>query len=92
MPGIRNRFLSVFGLMLCQQFTGTNSIGYYAPENFQTIDLSGTNSSLFATGIYVIVNIITTGLFPLFGVDQIGRRWPLILGRLWMYRIPPMRL
>lgn len=31
-PGNRYRFISAFIIMLWQQFSGTNSIGYYAPQ------------------------------------------------------------
>ena len=34
-PGNRMRFITGFWLMFCQQFSGTNSIGYYAPQIFQ---------------------------------------------------------
>lgn len=84
-PGIRSRFILVFLLMTCQQFTGTNSIGYYAPQIFQTVGLSGTNASLFATGVYSVVKVIATGAFLLFVTDRLGRRWPLICGDIWMY-------
>jgi MFS family permease len=33
----RYRFFLAFVLMFWQQFSGTNSIGYYAPEIFQTV-------------------------------------------------------
>ncbi|KAA8650388.1 hypothetical protein EYZ11_013149 [Aspergillus tanneri] len=80
----RNRFLFAFVLMLCQQFSGTNSIGYYAPQIFQTIGLSATNSSLFATGIYGTVKIAATGIFLLIGIDRWGRKKSLIGGSIWM--------
>jgi sugar porter (SP) family MFS transporter len=31
-PGNRKRIFCAFTIMLCQQFSGTNSIGYYAPQ------------------------------------------------------------
>ena len=34
-PGNRMRFLTAFFIMFWQQFSGTNSIGYYAPQIFQ---------------------------------------------------------
>lgn len=37
-------------LMFWQQWTGTNSINYYAPQVFEQIGLVGTSSGLFATG------------------------------------------
>lgn len=83
-PDIRNRFLIIFGLMLCQQLTGTNSIGYYAPQIFQTVGLSGADSSLFATGIYGIVKLIFTAVSLLFIIDKVGRKWAHTAGGLWM--------
>ncbi|KAI8654850.1 MFS domain-containing protein [Fusarium keratoplasticum] len=83
-PGVRNRFALIFGLMLCQQLTGTNSIGYYAPQIFQTVGLSGADASLFATGIYGIVKLIFTAISLLFVIDKIGRRWAHVGGGAWM--------
>ena len=83
-PGIRSRFILGFTIMLCQQFSGTNSIGYYAPEIFQTVGISKTNASLFATGVYGTVKIVATAFFLLFGIDRIGRRNALLAGAAWM--------
>ncbi|KAL9115815.1 MAG: hypothetical protein Q9227_000183 [Pyrenula ochraceoflavens] len=83
-PGIRYRFISGFMLMFCQQFSGTNSIGYYAPQIFQTVGVSKTSSSLFATGVYGTVKVVATGLFLWIGIDRFGRRWSLVAGAIWM--------
>ncbi|KAF8849604.1 general substrate transporter [Acephala macrosclerotiorum] len=83
-PGNRNRFAIAFTIFLCQQFSGTNSIGYYAPQIFQTVGVSKTNSSLFATGVYGTVKVCATGLFLIVGIDKIGRRNSLLGGALWM--------
>lgn len=83
-PGMRLRFISAFVIMLCQQFTGTNSIGYYAPQIFQTIGIAKTNTSLFATGIYGTVKVVTTGIFLIIGIDKLGRRKSLLFGAAWM--------
>ncbi|KAI9042779.1 sugar porter family MFS transporter [Aspergillus affinis] len=80
----RNRFLFAFVLMLCQQFSGTNSIGYYAPQIFQTIGLSATNSSLFATGVYGTVKVVATAIFLFIGIDRWGRKNSLLGGSAWM--------
>lgn len=84
LPGNRIRFINGFIIMFWQQFSGTNSIGYYAPQIFQTIGVSETDTSLFATGLYGIVKVIATGIFLIVGIDKIGRRWSLIAGGLWM--------
>ncbi|KOS20945.1 Quinate permease [Escovopsis weberi] len=79
-----NRFALAFGIMFWQQFSGTNSIGYYAPEIFQTIGVSSTNSSLFATGVYGTVKVVATALFLVVGIDKWGRKKSLIGGAIWM--------
>ncbi|KAG4029035.1 hypothetical protein MFRU_018g01400 [Monilinia fructicola] len=83
-PANRFRFFSAFCLMFWQQFSGTNSIGYYAPQIFQTIGISAANTALFATGIYGTVKVVTTGIFLLTGIDTLGRRKSLIFGAAWM--------
>lgn len=82
--GNRKRFFIAFTIMLCQQFSGTNSIGYYAPEIFETVGVSKTNASLFATGVYGTVKVAATGIFLIIGIDKIGRRPALLAGALWM--------
>ncbi|KAI4711168.1 hypothetical protein J4E89_003733 [Alternaria sp. Ai002NY15] len=84
LPGNRYRFITGFVLMFWQQFSGTNSIGYYAPQIFQTIGVSAANASLFATGIYGTVKVITTGIFLIVGIDFIGRKYSLVAGAAWM--------
>ncbi|KAM3067982.1 hypothetical protein ACMFMF_009349 [Clarireedia jacksonii] len=83
-PVNRWRFITAICLMFWQQFSGTNSIGYYAPQIFQTIGVSKSNTALFATGIYGTVKVVTTGIFLLIGIDKLGRRKSLIGGAAWM--------
>ncbi|KAK5700268.1 hypothetical protein LTR17_023074 [Elasticomyces elasticus] len=83
-PGSRKRFILAFSIMFWQQFSGTNSIGYYAPQIFQTVGVSKTNASLFATGVYGTVKVIATAVFLLVGIDQLGRKKALIGGAFWM--------
>ncbi|KAL9049047.1 MAG: hypothetical protein Q9162_007418 [Coniocarpon cinnabarinum] len=83
-PGNRIRFFIAFMIMFTQQFSGTNSIGYYAPQIFQTVGLSKSSSSLFATGVYGTVKVVSTGLFLIIGIDWLGRRMSLLLGAAWM--------
>lgn len=67
-------------LMFFQQWTGTNSINYYAPQIFRQIGLVGTSSGLFATGVYGIVKIVVTAIGLMAFTEQIGRKWSLIIG------------
>ncbi|KAF1957848.1 general substrate transporter [Byssothecium circinans] len=69
-------------LMFWQQWTGTNSINYYAPQIFQSIGLRGTSAGLFATGVYGIVKIVVTAIGLMAFTEQIGRKWSLIIGSL----------
>lgn len=80
----RFRFFLAFVIMFWQQFSGTNSIGYYAPEIFQSVGLSSTDSSLFATGIYGTVKIVATAIFLWIGIDRWGRKNSLMGGAVWM--------
>ena len=82
--GNRYRFFLAFCIMFWQQFSGTNSIGYYAPEIFETVGVSSTNASLFATGVYGTVKVISTGIFLVVGIDRWGRKKSLLGGGVWM--------
>ncbi|CEI67772.1 unnamed protein product [Fusarium venenatum] len=64
-------------IMFFQQFMGCNAIIYYAPTMFSQLGLSGGTSGLLATGVYGIVNTLST-LPALFLIDKIGRR-PLLM-------------
>jgi MFS family permease len=61
-------------LMFWQQWTGTNSINYYAPQIFKSVGLEGTSAGLFATGVYGIVKIVVTALGLMLATEQIGRK------------------
>ncbi|PVH99163.1 general substrate transporter [Periconia macrospinosa] len=67
-------------LMFWQQWTGTNSINYYAPQIFQSIGLEGTSAGLFATGVYGIVKIVVTAIGLMAFTEQLGRKWSLLIG------------
>ncbi|KAF2114071.1 MFS quinate transporter-like protein QutD [Lophiotrema nucula] len=67
-------------LMFWQQWTGTNSINYYAPQIFQSIGLKGQSAGLFATGVYGIVKIVCTALGLMFATEQLGRKYSLLIG------------
>lgn len=53
------RFLIAFVIFTLQQWSGQNSISYYAPIIFKAIGITGTSTSLLASGIYGIVKIVT---------------------------------
>ncbi|KAJ5902203.1 hypothetical protein N7495_002731 [Penicillium taxi] len=80
----RYRFFLAIVIMISQQLSGTNAIGYYAPQIFESIGVSSTNSSLFATGIYGTVKVVATAIFLIIGIDRWGRKKSLIGGSMWM--------
>ncbi len=67
-------------LMFFQQLTGTNSINYYSPQIFKSLGITGQSGGLLATGVYGVVKIITTALFMAVAIEQLGRKWCLIIG------------
>ncbi|KAG6368214.1 hypothetical protein INS49_002415 [Diaporthe citri] len=77
--GNRNRALISIGLMICQQMTGTNAINTYAPTIFKNLGITGTSTSLFSTGIYGIVKVLSCVAFLLFLADSFGRRRSLLM-------------
>ncbi|ERT01439.1 MFS quinate transporter [Sporothrix schenckii 1099-18] len=77
-PGNRKRALMSIGLMVCQQWTGTNAINYYAPVIFTNLGVSGTTQSLLATGVYGIVKMVSCAIFITFLADTLGRRWSFV--------------
>lgn len=68
-------------IMFFQQFMGCNAIIYYAPTIFGQLGLSSKTTSLLATGVYGIVNSLST-LPALFLIDRVGRRFLLMAGAL----------
>ncbi|KAI9566636.1 general substrate transporter [Boletus coccyginus] len=78
------RFVIAFVIFLLQQWSGQNSVGYYAPQIFTSIGYSGTVNSLLASGIYGIVKVVATTIFVLFAVDSLGRKPSLLISALGM--------
>ncbi|KAH9894702.1 general substrate transporter [Xylariomycetidae sp. FL2044] len=75
----RKRAILSVWLMICQQMTGTNAINTYAPTIFKNLGLTGTSTSLFSTGIYGIVKVVSCICFLLFMADSLGRRRSLLV-------------
>jgi MFS family permease len=64
-------------VMFFQQFMGCNAMIYYSPTMFKSLGLDGNTTSLLATGLYGIVNCLST-LPALVFIDRVGRR-PLLM-------------
>jgi len=74
------RFLIPWFVMLGQQWTGTNSINYFSPQIFAGLGITGTNSGLFATGVYGAVKVVTVTITVVFGVERLGRKLCFLIG------------
>ncbi|KAK3196339.1 hypothetical protein K4F52_000721 [Lecanicillium sp. MT-2017a] len=75
----RDKFPGKSGVSLnsYQLFVGINAIIYYAPTIFGQLGLSGNATSLLATGLFGVINTLST--FPaLILIDKVGRR-PLVM-------------
>ncbi|CAN6604958.1 high-affinity glucose transporter Hxt2p [Trichomonascus vanleenenianus] len=84
MKGNRKRVILGFGLMAAQQFSGTNAIGYYAPQIFEAVGVGSTSTGLFATGIYGVVKMVMTMALCLFAIERFGRKMCLMVGAGFM--------
>ncbi|EJF60620.1 general substrate transporter [Dichomitus squalens LYAD-421 SS1] len=78
------RFVIAAVIFLLQQWSGQNSVGYYAPQIFSSIGYTGTSNSLLASGIYGIVKVVATALFVFFLVDSLGRKFSLFISSMGM--------
>lgn len=70
-------------IMIFQQFTGINSVLYYAPQIFEGFGFTSTTTNLFSTGITGILQVLFTIPTVLF-LDKLGRKTFLITGALGM--------
>ncbi|KAJ4175320.1 hypothetical protein NW754_002322 [Fusarium falciforme] len=71
-------------IMFMQQWSGIDSIIYYAPIIFRSLGLDGRTISLLATGVVGVVNVITTVPAMLL-LDKVGRKPLLICGSAGMF-------
>ncbi|KAJ5894017.1 hypothetical protein N7495_005708 [Penicillium taxi] len=69
-------------LFFWQNGSGINAINYYSPTVFKAIGLTGTNTSLFTTGIFGVVKTVATFIWLLYLIDRFGRRNLLLYGSL----------
>jgi len=74
------RFFLGCSLFFWQNTTGINAINYYSPTVFKSIGITGTNTSLFTTGIFGIVKALVTIIWLFFLIDNLGRRNLLMFG------------
>ncbi|KAF8848523.1 general substrate transporter [Acephala macrosclerotiorum] len=77
---IQWRFFLGGSLFFWQNASGINAINYYSPTVFKSIGITGTNTSLFTTGLFGVVKTSFTLMYLIFLVDQYGRRRLLMIG------------
>ncbi|KIK55133.1 hypothetical protein GYMLUDRAFT_176156 [Collybiopsis luxurians FD-317 M1] len=79
---IANRCFIPSLVMFFQQWTGTNAINYFSPQIFAGLGITGTTSTLLATGVYGwnAFQVISVGLVLMFAVEAFGRKRCLIVG------------
>ncbi|KAI0011838.1 general substrate transporter [Xylariaceae sp. FL0662B] len=69
--------------MFFTQWSGINSILYYAPNIFAALGMSSNSTSLLATGVVGVVMLLAT-IPTLIWVDKFGRKPILVIGALGM--------
>ncbi|KAH7407194.1 quinate permease [Cadophora sp. MPI-SDFR-AT-0126] len=70
-------------VMFFQQWTGIDSIIYYAPIIFQSLGLTGSTISLLASGVVGVINVATT-IPAIYYIDRIGRKPLMMTGSVGM--------
>ncbi|CZR54855.1 related to monosaccharide transporter [Phialocephala subalpina] len=78
--GVRERLVVGVGLMIAQNMVGLNALNYYAPVIFMSAGFTTVSSSLFLTGVFGVVKLLSAIAF-MFGFVRIkGNRFWLLLG------------
>ena len=80
--GYRNRLGIGVMMMIFQNLSGINAINYYSPTIFKSLGVSSTSTTLFATGIYGVVKLVSSVIFLVWLLDRFGRRRSLLIGSL----------
>lgn len=78
-PAVRGSLIVAVGMTVLQQVTGINTIIYYGPQIFALAGSASHSSSIFATFVVAIVNVIGTVVGILL-VDRVGRKPLLYVG------------
>lgn len=82
--GNRNRIAIGVCLFIFMQMAGSNAINFYSPRIFKQIGLKGTNTGLYATGIYGLVRFVAVCIAMIYVVDRFGRTKMLMYGSALM--------
>ena len=82
-PNLRPALIIGIGLAVFQQFTGINTVIYYAPTIFQIAGLHSNSAAILATVGVGIINVLLT-IVALRLLDRVGRRPLLLYGLVGM--------
>lgn len=80
---LRRPLIIGIGLAIFQQFTGINTVIYYAPTIFQLAGLHSASAAILATVGVGVVNVLLT-IVALRLIDRVGRRPLLLYGLVGM--------
>jgi sugar porter (SP) family MFS transporter len=72
-PAVRGSLFIAVGMTVLQQVTGINTIIYYGPQIFELAGIASHASSIFATLLVAVVNVIAT-VVGIVLVDRVGRK------------------
>ncbi|KAH7145539.1 general substrate transporter, partial [Dactylonectria estremocensis] len=78
--GVRERLGVGIGLMIAQNMVGLNALNYYAPTIFMSAGFSSVSSSLFLTGLFGVVKLLSAIAFMFIFVKIKGNRFWLLFG------------
>ncbi len=82
-PHLRGALVIGLGLGLFQQFTGINTVIYYAPSIFKLAGLTSNSVSILATAGVGLINVLMT-IIAVALIDKVGRRPLLLVGNIGM--------
>lgn len=82
-PWIRPALIVGIGLMFFQQFTGINTVIYYAPTIFQMAGFKSATAAISASVIVGVINVLMTIVAIQF-IDKLGRKKLLSIGLIGM--------
>ena len=79
-PSNLYRLYLAIGAQIMSQWSGAGSITLYAPDLFELLGVTGTETGLLVTAVFGIVKLIAAVGCALFLVDVIGRKRSLLIG------------